>query len=144
MRNTRPLNYGLLMLALLIVGVGSTAGQSDFTDNYDLSWNSIDGGGGTSVGGSFILEGSIGQPDAASMSGGTFSLEGGFWPGRVIPVHTCPADISNPHDGMVNTDDLVYLITHWSAAGGPADINHDNVVNIDDLVTLITSWGMCP
>jgi hypothetical protein len=48
--------------------------------NYS-DWHTIDGGGGTSTGGVFAVSGSIGQPDANSqpMTGGNFSLTGGFW-----------------------------------------------------------------
>jgi hypothetical protein len=41
----------------------------------------VDGGGGGSAGGSFALGGTAGQPDAGRMSGGTFTLAGGFWAG---------------------------------------------------------------
>ena len=53
------------------------AGASDF----DLRWNTIDGGGVTfSFGGDFELGGTIGQPDAGPvLSGGNFELQGGFW-----------------------------------------------------------------
>src|SRR4051794_36708924 len=47
--------------------------------SYDLSWFTIDGGGGTSTGGQFSVTGTIGQPDAGHMSGGNFSIDGGFW-----------------------------------------------------------------
>ncbi|HET9496461.1 MAG TPA: S-layer homology domain-containing protein, partial [Chloroflexia bacterium] len=47
---------------------------------FDLSWATVDGGGGTfSTGGPYSLGGTIGQPDAGTMSGGNFSLDGGFW-----------------------------------------------------------------
>ncbi len=47
---------------------------------YDLTWNSFDGGGATfSTGGAYSLGGTIGQVDAGAMSGGTYSLSGGFW-----------------------------------------------------------------
>ena len=47
-----------------------------------MNWSTIDGGGGPSSGGSFSLNGTIGQPDAsAPMSGGAFTISGGFWPG---------------------------------------------------------------
>ena len=46
---------------------------------YDLSWFSIDGGGGTSSGGTYSVTGTIGQPDAGAMSGGNYTLQGGFW-----------------------------------------------------------------
>ena len=47
---------------------------------YELTRNSIDGGGATfSTGGSESLGGTIGQPDAGRLAGGTYVLNGGFW-----------------------------------------------------------------
>ena len=52
-----------------------TLGQSYSMDLYKIS-----GGGGTSTGGVYSVSGTIGQPDAGvGMSGGSFSLTGGFW-----------------------------------------------------------------
>ncbi len=45
-------------------------------DSFDLSWHTVDGGGGTSSGGDFVLRGTIGQPDAGELSGGDFVLRG--------------------------------------------------------------------
>ena len=48
--------------------------------SYSIDWFTIDGGGGTSTNGQYSLSGTIGQPDAgATMSGGNFSVDGGFW-----------------------------------------------------------------
>jgi hypothetical protein len=47
--------------------------------NYSIDWFKIAGGGGSSTGGPFALSGTAGQPDAGSMSGGNYSLTGGFW-----------------------------------------------------------------
>lgn len=75
-----------MKLKLLILGATSAAmtsinpssfGQSG--GQFDLSWSTIDGGGGTSSGGQFQLSGTIGQPDAGALTGGNFKLEGGFW-----------------------------------------------------------------
>jgi hypothetical protein len=56
---------------------------------YDLTWNTIDGGGGASAGGGYILGGSIGQPDAGpAMNGSGYSLAGGFWAGVAVPWET--------------------------------------------------------
>lgn len=71
-----------LALAILIITLSlsnvTTSAQSGGT--YDLTWNTIDGGGGMfSTGGIYELGGTIGQPDAGAMNGGTFSLAGGFW-----------------------------------------------------------------
>jgi hypothetical protein len=54
--------------------------------DYEISWNTIDGGGGQSTGGDFVLTGTIGQPDAGDMAGGDYELSGGFWPGGPIPA----------------------------------------------------------
>ena len=46
---------------------------------YSIDWFTIDGGGGTSTGGVYSVSGTIGQPDAGTMIGGTYTLVGGFW-----------------------------------------------------------------
>jgi len=47
---------------------------------YSVDYYKIAGGGGTSTGGVYQVSGTLGQPDvAASMSGGIYSLTGGFW-----------------------------------------------------------------
>ena len=58
---------------LLVVSTGARAAD------YTIDWSTIDGGGGTSTGGVYSVSGTIGQPDAGKMTGGSFSLEGGFW-----------------------------------------------------------------
>jgi hypothetical protein len=60
----------------ILVGLPFTA-----TAQYAIDWYTIDGGGGTSSGGSYTLSGTIGQPDAGTLAGGTYVLEGGFWGG---------------------------------------------------------------
>ena len=55
---------------------------------YSIDWFTIDGGGGTSTGGVYSISGTIGQPDAGpTMSGGNYSLVGGFW-GIVAAIQT--------------------------------------------------------
>ncbi len=53
--------------------------------SYSIDWWTADGGGGISTNGQYALSGTIGQPDAVAMSGGSFTLVGGFWalPGLV-------------------------------------------------------------
>ena len=47
--------------------------------DYRIDWHTISGGGGTSSGGPYSLSGTVGQPDAGSLGGGNYVLEGGFW-----------------------------------------------------------------
>lgn len=47
-------------------------------------------------------------------------------------------------DGVVNTADLLQLLTHWGVVmpgDAPADFNNDGVVSVVDLLTLLTHWG---
>jgi hypothetical protein len=46
---------------------------------YSIAWWRVAGGGGTSTGGVYSISATIGQHDVSSMSGGAFSLTGGFW-----------------------------------------------------------------
>jgi hypothetical protein len=61
--------------ALLLLLAASAPAQS-----YSVDWYKIAGGGGTSTGGVYSVSGTVGQPDAGGpMTGGNFSLTGGFW-----------------------------------------------------------------
>ena len=64
-----------LCLGILVALPFSAAAQ------YAIDWYTIDGGGGTSSGGGYTLSGTIGQPDAGTLMGGNYVLQGGFWGG---------------------------------------------------------------
>ena len=61
--------------------------QAVRAQSYKIDWFTIDGGGGTSTGGVYSVSGTIGQPDAGRLSGGNFSIDGGFW-GITVAVQT--------------------------------------------------------
>ena len=71
----------VLLVALCVTATVYAQAGGDF----DLSWNTIDNGGGVSTGGDFGLSGTIGQAEAGvvagtgALSGGDFQLSGGFW-----------------------------------------------------------------
>src|SRR5262249_46476369 len=71
-------------LAILTLSLAAAVSHAQ---NYSIDWFTIDGGGGTSTGGVYTVSGTIGQPDAGRMSGGNFTLEGGFW-GIIAAVQT--------------------------------------------------------
>jgi hypothetical protein len=78
---TTSLAVALVALALLLV---ASAALAQTGNGYDLSWSTVDGGGGESSGGSYTLMGTAGQPDAGPLlSGGGYTLTGGFWPGAM-------------------------------------------------------------
>lgn len=76
-RTPRRLAAGFF--GLLLAGSISVYGQS-----YSIDWFKVAGGGGTSTGGVYSVSGTIGQSDAGTMSGGNFTLQGGFWSGFVV------------------------------------------------------------
>ena len=77
-RSLPGLSICLILVTAGVVLAGSGAG-------YDLSWNTVDGGGVTfNTGGNYRLGGTAGQPDAGVLSagsipGGDYTLVGGFW-----------------------------------------------------------------
>ncbi len=66
-----------LVVLAFVAGTFRTTAQSG--GGYDLSWNTIDGGGAAVSGGAYTLVGTMGQSDAGTVSGGAYSLAGGFW-----------------------------------------------------------------
>jgi hypothetical protein len=66
----------------------SALARSQPADTYSITWYTIDGGGGTSGNGNNSLQGTIGQPDAGTLSDETYTLVGGFWGGTVVPYRT--------------------------------------------------------
>jgi hypothetical protein len=74
----------LITVACFLLVAASALAQSG--GPYDLSWNTVDGGGYTfSVGGTYTLGGTIGQADTRLMFGGGYSLAGGYWGRGLVP-----------------------------------------------------------
>ena len=80
----------LVLVLVMGLAAGATAmAQGDGhvpsapSAGYSIEWATIDGGGGSSAGGTFSLSATIGQADAGpradGMAGGTYGLKGGFW-----------------------------------------------------------------
>jgi hypothetical protein len=78
--------FTALLITLLFTWITPSATGSripvSLDTGYDLSWSTIDGGGGMSSNDIYTLNGSIGQPDAGTLAGTGYTLTGGFWGGR--------------------------------------------------------------
>ena len=76
-----------ILLAIGLLWSAAPFGDADAQSGgpYDLTWNTIDGGGGRSTGGNLAVRGTIGQPDAGILTGGAIQLAGGFWKGGWSP-----------------------------------------------------------
>jgi hypothetical protein len=116
----------IIVLLVLILSLPAPA-------DYEISWSTIDGGGGRSSGGSYVLSGTIGQPDAGVMSGGSYELLGGFWPGGPL----CFVDFYT----------FARFAEQWLYAGPDlaADLNGSTVVDLVDLKLFVDEWlYSCP
>jgi hypothetical protein len=123
-------------LPLAMVALVSVAIAQDF----ELSrWTVDDGGGMFTTGGEFELSGTVGQPDAGTMTGGVFELNGGFW----FPLA----------DGDCNDDGAVSLLDYGdfeACLSGPdggvttscrcQDIDWDADVDLSDVALFQRSF----
>ncbi len=69
----------LLSLAMSLVQIASVRAQAG--GEYELVRWTIDSGGGVSAGGVYVVDASIGQPEAEAMTGGDYTVVSGYEPG---------------------------------------------------------------
>ena len=99
--------------------------------SYEMSWHTVDRGGGSASSGTLRLEGTVGQPDAGVLTGGNFRLEGGFW--AAFSERPCDADA----DGDCDAVDLAWIVAchpdpvTCGCPGNP-DRNRDTTVDGGD------------
>ena len=99
-----------------------------YAQTYTVDWSTIDGGGGTSTGGTYSVSGTIGQPDAGQMSGGNYSIKGGFW-GLVSVIQTPGAPLLSIAPAGTNA-----VISWPSPSTGFVLQENSDVVNINGWV----------
>jgi hypothetical protein len=119
---------GILLIIYLVMAV-------PVFGDYKISWHTIDGGGGTSAGGEYIVRGTVGQPDAAYSAGGQYEVLGGFWAGGPL----CFVDFYH----------YARFAEWWleTGTGLPTDLYEDenNIVNWLDLGVFVDEWlYYCP
>jgi hypothetical protein len=124
MKRFQTIQYAVMGI-VLFTAVGYAA-------EYEIGWQTIDGGGGTSSGGPYSLTGTIGQPDTGVSSAGVYVNSAGYWPGSFGCV--------------VNLTDLKLLAEAWMNIGtNPADLDASGKVDMSDFA-ILSDWWMnhCP
>ena len=119
------------------VGLFLFSGLLLLAQSNSVGWSKVAGGGQTSTGGVFQVSGTIGQHDASSaMSGGNFSVTGGFWsyldvvqtPGlpllsiRFIAPNSAIVSWANTGSYTLQTNNNL-TTTNWVAYGGSVSSN---------------------
>jgi hypothetical protein len=116
---------------------------------YSIDWSTVDGGGGASTGGVFSVSGTVGQPDAGALSGGQFTLLGGFWslvavappPGPWLTIALNPllssVTVSWPASAtgwrLQITTDLGTVPVHWTEIPPPYTVAGTNCCVVQPL-----------
>ena len=131
---------GIAGLVVLLVPLARGAGAQPF----GLTWNTVDGGGGTtSAGGPFLLGGTIGQPDAGGpFAGSPYVLHSGFWSLAAGGVPVAEADLSIVKtDGQTNaTAGHPVSYTIVVANAGPVPVTGATVTDPPPAVLMRVSW----
>jgi len=113
-------------IILLMISAASIA-----SSQYEISRYTIDGGGGQSSGGQYVLTGTIGQPDADWSTAGDYELLGGFWPGGPLCI--------------VEFADFARFAELWLADDVAGDLDNDEDIDFADLQRLTDYWlSYCP
>lgn len=113
---------GILLGGLVFGAVVLAQAQS-----YNISWFTIAGGGGTSSGTNggtvYSISGTIGQSDAGVMSGGNYTVTGGFW-GIIGTVQTAGAPLLSISTASPN------VIVSWPASAGNYLLQKNSNLNV--------------
>ncbi len=131
-------------IALMVVGLAAPAWAQP---TLELSWMSIDCGGGVSTGGSLQLSMTIGQSDAERVSGGMFTLAAGFWPAAagVSCYANCDGSTAPP---VLNVNDFSCFLNRYAAGDAYANCDGSTaspVLNVNDFSCFLNSYAAgCP
>lgn len=111
-----------------------------------IDWYTIDGGGGSSSGGTFAITGTIGQPDAGNSAGGTFQISGGFLGGA---PQVCYANCDNSTIAPVlNVLDFSCFLNKFAAGDPGANCDGSTtppVLNVLDFSCFLNQYAAgCP
>lgn len=118
-------NTSIVLVAICLLMISRAPGQ------YEINWYTVDGGGGRSSGGPYVLTGTIGQPDADWSRAGDYELLGGFWP-------------SGP-PCFVDFADFAAFADLWLNSDPSADLDGSERVDFGDLQYLTDYWLLyCP
>ncbi len=108
-------------------------------EGYDLSWFTVDDGGGESSGGEYTLTDTLGQHDAEVHGGGDYTLQGGF--------QLCAVLHDLDGDGVVTIEDVLFVASRWRMTDTDPDwdprydLNGDGIITVVDIMLVVAQWA---
>jgi hypothetical protein len=135
-------HYACSVVVLAVLAVALPA-RAQTGEGFDLTWSTIDGGGGIVAGSGFDLSSGVGTYDAGRSAGSGYELEGGFL--TVAGVEGgggCVGDCNT--DVQVTVDELVTMVNIALGNSGIAqcpagDSSGDGLVTVDEILTAVNN-----
>jgi hypothetical protein len=132
----------LLLFCWCLILVSASGARAQ----YSIDWFKVSGGGGTSTGAVYSVTGTLGQQDAGGpLTGGNFSLTGGFW--SLISVAATPGApiLHITHTGNTVTvywqnvagwnlqqNNNLAASANWSTSSGVTASGGTNYLNVEN------------
>ena len=123
-------------LIIPCIACAAFAAESARAQILDLSWRTVDCGGGEAAGESYLLSGAIGQADAGTLGGGGYEIEGGFWSVQTpqLCYANCDGSTATP---VLNINDFICFQSRFAAGEPAANCDQSTstpVLNVNDFI----------
>lgn len=126
-----------------LVAVALTAPIS-LAQNFSIAAWSADGGGGASAGATYTMHAVIGQHDAATLSGPTYTIWGGLLPVAATIGPVCAADLAPPF-GLLDLADVSFFVNAFLGQDPAADLSGNGLLDLADISGFVALFnGGCP
>jgi hypothetical protein len=130
------------LFAILICCLATGVASAQVSENYDLSWNVISGGGGEMHSDNYAMQSTVGQTAIGTLGDG-YTIEAGYWHRIAGGESEVCGDLNG--DGVVTAADAVIAL-EIAAGSRPfdsaADVDGDGMVtSLDALMILQAAVG---
>jgi hypothetical protein len=120
-------NFCLAIIFIALLTSGAIVRAQSSGGGYQITQSVIAGGGGTSIANPNLqLDGTVGQPIQDTSSGGSFTLNGGFWPSGATQTPLPNLSINNVSlaEGNNGLKDFVFTVTLNAPNASPVTVQY--------------------
>jgi hypothetical protein len=129
----------LLLACLPLAGLVLAQASTD----YDQSWHVLSGAGAPASSTNFAVNGSLSQLVIGTAEGSSYSVESGYWYGRINCIISGDLDCNCE----VNIADVMLVANLWRCRSGDecyndyCDIDEDGDIDVVDIMLVVKHWG---